>query len=677
LTRLGLRLPGHSAELERNSLFLVLNTCAGAGFGFLFWLTAARRFEPTTFGSAAALLTLLPLVSTLALAGLPETIWRFLSPSPDPRAFLLRSLKVSLPLSFVTGFLWWGFIMVFDSSSVSQDRKLLAVVLSLLVGSVSLSSLVSAALIAVRRPAFLLAETVSSGLVRLGLLALLPVSSPLTLLVVFLLASSASSAVSLFVVLRLIPSRPGGFGSRFRFGPDVRRFAQGNWLTGSVSLAPRALVVSIVSWRLGSVSAAWVAVPLMVYPFLVLVSSASFRSLLASASASPVEFPRLARQMLQSSLLFTSLAAAVVSLAASPLLSLFGESYVAADGVLRLFALAAILATPNYVLDATLLIRKDVRGFTVSNLLGSAWIVGSVLIGSEFGLLGVGFGWVVGQVGYGLVSLWVVFRSRVNPFVLDVDALRSTLRFFRLKEAVRQVLPAHPLPASFAGGFVVILTYGRTGSTVIQALLNAHDGVCVRGENMNLPVSLFRAVRSARQTASHAPPSPSPSNDPWFGAGNVSPGGMVETLRHLVVKDLLALPADARWGGFKEIRHTPAHFQDFAEFAAYVKFLDELLPGVRFVLNVRSIEQTASSGWWVNDPDGVDKIRVAREWIESLPGSPLHGLSRDRFLSLNYDTWADSPEALLPLLRFLSLPEDLSVVSSVLKTRLAHMKPNP
>ena len=68
---------------------------------------------------------------------------------------------------------------------------------------------------------------------------------------------------------------------------------------------------------------------------------------------------------------------------------------------------------------------------------------------------------------------------------------------------------------------VFVVTYGRSGSTLVQNMLNALPSACVRGENENLLAPLARAWNvvlhseqgaKMRQTGTLSVPS-----DPWYG----------------------------------------------------------------------------------------------------------------------------------------------------------------
>ena len=45
-------------------------------------------------------------------------------------------------------------------------------------------------------------------------------------------------------------------------------------------------------------------------------------------------------------------------------------------------------------------------------------------------------------------------------------------------------------------GFVFVVTYGRSGSTLLQNVLNTIPGYCIRGENANTLAHLAKACHA-------------------------------------------------------------------------------------------------------------------------------------------------------------------------------------
>ena len=70
-----LRSPEHN--LPRNSLFIMLNTFLGSGFGLVIWVAAARLYAPDQLGLGTAYLSTLTFLAGLAELGLGTAIIRF------------------------------------------------------------------------------------------------------------------------------------------------------------------------------------------------------------------------------------------------------------------------------------------------------------------------------------------------------------------------------------------------------------------------------------------------------------------------------------------------------------------------------------------------------------------------------------------------------------------------
>ena len=62
---------------------------------------------------------------------------------------------------------------------------------------------------------------------------------------------------------------------------------------------------------------------------------------------------------------------------------------------------------------------------------------------------------------------------------------------------------------------ILIITYGRSGSTLLQGVLNAIDGVLIRGENMNMCFHMFKTYQAILTSKSKSERSP---QSPFFGA---------------------------------------------------------------------------------------------------------------------------------------------------------------
>ena len=218
--------------------------------------------------------------------------------------------------------------------------------------------------------------------------------------------------------------------------------------------------------------------------------------------------------------------------------------------------------------------------------------------------------------------------------------------------------------------YVTVVTYGRTGSTALQAALNALPGVLVRGENY----SAFRGLNAylqaiAETTDRHRGGKPT---HPWFGAKWIRPAAVLEDLRRHVVENVLRPEPGTAWVGFKEVRYEPGHFPTYDDLLNYLLFLDKLFPDLRFVMNVREPEDVARSGWWPGNDNALEVLGTTRQWLIDAVAD-LNTILGDRHATvIDYADWSADPQVVIDAFARLELPRDDDAVRRALTTRLDH-----
>lgn len=218
--------------------------------------------------------------------------------------------------------------------------------------------------------------------------------------------------------------------------------------------------------------------------------------------------------------------------------------------------------------------------------------------------------------------------------------------------------------------FVTVVTYGRTGSTVIQAALNALPGVVVRGENYAAMRGLYAYAQSIEETADrHHAGKPT---HPWFGSARLRPSDVLADLRRHVIDTVLRPRGDTRWIGFKEVRYEPGHFESYDLLLDYLLFLGKLLPGLRYLVNVRDPAAAARSGWWPGNADAAAVLATTRDWLTDAAGDLTGILGPGRAALVDYDGWTGRPDVLCSAFASLGLPVDESAVRDVVLARLEH-----
>jgi len=215
---------------------------------------------------------------------------------------------------------------------------------------------------------------------------------------------------------------------------------------------------------------------------------------------------------------------------------------------------------------------------------------------------------------------------------------------------------------------IFIVTYGRSGSTLLSGLLNAIPGVCVRGENANVLPLLAMAVDAAALAHSMGSEADLPDRA-WYGSSRIAPEDFQQKLVAAFLEDVIRPPAGAVAVGFKEIRHCVRHMSD-RQYDSYIEFLLGAFEQPCIIFNVRSPKEVARSAFWKSDPFAKRHIRQCEtRFRRSLGKHP-----RSTFL-VDYDQYVRDPDMLRGLFDFLGVQFDRAVVDPVLARRHGYQDP--
>jgi len=238
--------------------------------------------------------------------------------------------------------------------------------------------------------------------------------------------------------------------------------------------------------------------------------------------------------------------------------------------------------------------------------------------------------------------------------------------------------------------FIFIISAGRSGSTLLQAILNAHDNVLIRGENNNFFYYTMLAHQSLLRSNGRQTPKPGPSS-PWYGFSNYDEKSFCSEIRSLGIKYMLGEYEmdQVEYLGFKEIRYF-----DFLESQAYgnkiplltdsklhgrrklfslILFLNKVFNPATFVVLERSSEEICNSAWW-NNPDKYTKS-ILMEDIENFYDVTKEILTNQSldFHSINYESLRKrNHNSIENLFKAIGIKYDKYLSKKVLNTRLNH-----
>ncbi len=209
---------------------------------------------------------------------------------------------------------------------------------------------------------------------------------------------------------------------------------------------------------------------------------------------------------------------------------------------------------------------------------------------------------------------------------------------------------------------VFIITYGRSGSTLLQGVLNSIDGYLVRGENYSTLFEIFRAYNALEYGRYHYGKDRRYTYDPWYGMDRIDPVLFAQKLLTAFREEVIKPEPHHRVVGFKEIRYGSLYIPSDEEYFEYMAFLRRFFPRAAFIFNERDLSATSKDGWWAEDPMAMTHLREALVRMQQ-----TYKLYSDMSYWVVYDEYVKDVRALEGLYHFLDEPFDADRIMRVLE----------
>jgi O-antigen/teichoic acid export membrane protein len=403
--------------LYRSSYALIANTAGTTAVGIVYWAVAAHLYGRQTLGRSSALISALILLSSFAQLNLVNTLPRFLPQAGRSSGkFIAYSYGASSFAALISGV---GFVTILPR--LSSQWQFLA-------GSLSLSVTFAAAtvvwgvfalqdfvLLSLRRPVVVPVENFVYGICKLlmlvGVALLLPSSGIFFSWVVPLVITVP--AVNWLIFRRYLKDRDQLAAPSMLRAREIVRFASVDYLGTVLSQASGNLLPLLVLSTLGAAANGSFYIAWTIASGLGLAALNFAASLLVEGAAAPHRLAELTRGILARSLAVTSLGAALLILAAHPILDIYGPGYAAHAA--RLLGLLSVGTIPScFVVVALSLdrIAGRVGRATLTRLVLTVLVLGgSWLLLKRVGVDGVAFSWGSANLAVALVRSPTIFGA--------------------------------------------------------------------------------------------------------------------------------------------------------------------------------------------------------------------------------------------------------------------------
>jgi hypothetical protein len=227
--------------------------------------------------------------------------------------------------------------------------------------------------------------------------------------------------------------------------------------------------------------------------------------------------------------------------------------------------------------------------------------------------------------------------------------------------------------------FVFVVTYGRSGSTLTQGMLNTLPRTLVRGENNLYLLPIFRAYNGLETFKNKfGGPGAAKASSAFYGLREVDLDAFAASVRQLVQQQLLGDVAVSNVDrlGFKEVlwhRIKPKEWSDF------FGFMDLAFDEPLYVLNRRDVAMTSTSGFWQKKEPGVAEQQISRvrRLQDFLRDSRADRCVDTEFEAMTSDDQAVAAEQLRRLAEFVTGSCDDDLLAALFATRETGHGPNP
>ena len=397
-------LDGLRSPIYRSGYALLANAAGTTLVGAVFWAVAAHLYSRETLGRSSALIAALILASSLAQLNLHSALPRFLPRAGRSAGRLITySYGMSSLAALAVGL---GFVTILPRLSSNWrflgDSATLAVVFVAATVVWGVFNLEDAALVGLHRSVLVAVENLVYGVSKLLLLVAIAVMLPLTGIFVSWVVPLVVivPAINWLIFRRYLKDRDSAAAAAGWRAREVVRFASVDYVGAMIGQASGGLMPLLVLSALGAAANASFYIAWTIAAGLNLVTANFAYSLLVEGATAPHRLAELTRGVLVRCAVIAIPAAALLVVAARPILRIYGSAYAAnASVLLGLLALTTIpggLLAVVFTLDR--LENRVGRATFTQGALAVLTLGGSWLLLGRLGISGIGLACLVGYL---------------------------------------------------------------------------------------------------------------------------------------------------------------------------------------------------------------------------------------------------------------------------------------
>ncbi len=405
----------YADNLYKNSFYLMLSNIVSGLLGFIFLMIATRFYSPYDIGIYSAMFSAISLIILFSMTGGFGNVLIKLVPSAsslDKNKLVFSFLMISCFMALIMSFIFVFFMEVFSSKLIFLKENLFYGFIFILFAIFStVAALFNGIFMAFRRTKYILIEGIT---MNIGKIILLPLFISYLYMGIFY-STGIGTLLGVFISLFLLyKARLINFKLNINFDIIKQNF---NYIltnyfssiaSGLFGLLLPILILNILSAEM----TAYFFIAWTIFSLITSFLMSTITSFFIESSYNMNEIKKNKDKGLKVSLIIATISIFGVFLFGKFVLSLFGNAYLNSLDLLYIFTISTYFFVINKMYLVELLIKKKMKETIIFNfLITIPAIISGTLLMFYFGLIGVGYGWLIGQA---IGIIWILARLKLS-----------------------------------------------------------------------------------------------------------------------------------------------------------------------------------------------------------------------------------------------------------------------
>ncbi len=401
-------------NLYRNAGYLMLNNIANGIMGFLLLIIITRLYSSSDLGIFSALFAAANLIILFSLSGgFGNTIIRFfptLSQIDKQKlifSFFIINILIIISLSLIFIF----FVDIFSPKSDFLKNQFYGFVFILFTFFLGIFTLFTFVFMAIRKTQYIL---IGNMIANIGKFVFLPLFVSLSYTGIFyssVIGTFISTIFCLFFLykIKIIKSK-----IKIHFDYILTNlkihfdYILTSYFSSIASVLPGLLFPILIINFLSAEMTAYFFIVWTIFSTISEMIMSLIRAYLVEGSYDEDKNKKSRNKTLKVSLIIATICIFGIFLFGKFILSIFGNEYVITLDLLYIFMISIYLFIANKIYATILLINKKIKEIVVFNfLIAISTLLFGTLLMFYFGLIGIGYGWLIGQV---IGIIWILTR---------------------------------------------------------------------------------------------------------------------------------------------------------------------------------------------------------------------------------------------------------------------------